>query len=118
MSLRAVRGLFRLSSRRIAFIVSCCGEFEIGASHYFFNDSLLSSRFHHFRGGFGGVDCPFGGSGGVGSFGVSGTDWPFGALDFDWPFRSLGIDWPFGVLGGLRPRDFGIPYLMRAWGLG
>jgi hypothetical protein len=67
----------------------------------------------------GGVDCPFGGSGGVGPFGVSGTDWPFGALDFDWPFSSLGIDWPFGVLGGLRPRDFGIPlYLMRAWGLG
>jgi hypothetical protein len=75
--------------------------FLIGASHYFFNDSLLSSHFHHLRGGFWGVDCPFGGSGGVGPFGVSGTGWPFGAL---------GVDWPFGVLGGLRPRDFGIHY--------
>jgi len=77
--------------------------------HYFFNDSLLSS-FHHLRRGFWGVDCPFGGSGGVGPFGVSGTGWPFGALGVDWPFRSLVVDWPFGVLGGLRPRDFGIHY--------
>jgi hypothetical protein len=73
--------------------------FLIGASHYFFNDSLLSSHFHHLRGGFWGVDCPFGDSGGVGPFAVSGTGWAFGAL---------GVDWPFGVLGGLRPRDFGI----------
>jgi hypothetical protein len=86
---------------------------------YFFNDSLLSSQFRHFRGGFWGVDWPFGGSGGVGPFGISGTGWPFGALVVGWPFSSLVVDWPFGVLGGLRPRDFGISlYLMRAWGLG
>ena len=69
------------------------------------HDSLLSSHFHHFRGEFWGVDCPFGGSGGVGPFGGSGTGWPFGAL---------GVDWPFGVLGGLRPRDFGIHYSGQA----
>jgi hypothetical protein len=63
------------------------------------NDSLLSSHFHQLRRGFWGVDCPFGGSGGVGPFGGSGTGWPF---------SSLVVDWPFGVLGGLRPRDFGI----------
>jgi hypothetical protein len=78
-----------------------------GASHYFFNDSLVSSRFHHFWGGFWGVDWPFGDPGDVGSFGVSDTGWPFGALGFGWPFDALGID---DVLGGLRPRDFGIHY--------
>ena len=92
----------------------CRGEFLIGTSHYFFNDSLLSSHFHHLRRGFWGVDCPFGGSGGVGPFGGSGTGWPFGALGVDWPFSSLVVDWPFGVLGGLRPRDFGIHYSGQA----
>ena len=60
--------------RRVASIVTdAVSEFEIGVSHYFFNDSLLSSHFHHFRGGFWGLDWPFGGSGGVGPFGVSDT---------------------------------------------
>jgi hypothetical protein len=35
-------------------------------------------------------------------------------LGFDWPFSSLAIDWLFGVLGGLRPRDFGIHYSGQA----
>jgi hypothetical protein len=47
----------------LLFLPMCRGEFLIGASHYFFNDSLLSSHFHHLRGGFWVVDCPFGGSG-------------------------------------------------------
>jgi hypothetical protein len=46
--------------------------------------------------------------------GASCTGWPFDSLGFDWPFSSLGIDWPLGVLGGLRPRDFGIHYSGQA----
>jgi hypothetical protein len=86
------------------------GEFETGASHYFFNDSLLSNRFHHFRRGFWGLAWPFGGSGRVGPFGASVIDSRFGALGFEWPFDALDVDWPLDVLGGLRPRDFGIGY--------